>query len=155
MTADRRDQETGGLKMIVNSTNKIISEGSAAAGAQDSRSKRHDAEAPSRGARTRRDVEILRGRILSVVCSGAWADDCLYRGAEYAPDFRCACARCRADFPDRLHPRQARQSALSGDCQVECEEDPELAEDLAKLRSDHVRVGSVFIVRGGKFEADA
>jgi hypothetical protein len=98
-------------------------------------------------AQLRERVEQIRQQVFRTVCSATWADDCLYRGARYAPDFRCRCALCREKFPDRLHPREARQSDFSGDCQMESEHDPELAEDLDRLRNDRDRVGSVFIVR--------
>jgi len=96
----------------------------------------------------RRQIEQVRQKLDRLVCSSVWAEDCLYRGAQYAPDFRCSCAVCRCEFPQRRYPRQARQSDISVDCQVEAEEDPELAEDLARLRNDRERLGSVFIARG-------
>jgi hypothetical protein len=95
----------------------------------------------------RQHVEEIRQQVYRTVCSATWADDCLYRGAQYVPDFRCHCAVCREKFPDRLYPREARQSDYSGDCQTEVEHDPEFAEELDRLRNDRERVGSVFIVR--------
>lgn len=98
-------------------------------------------------------VEQVRQQVYRTVCSATWAEDCLYRGVAYAPDFRCHCNVCREKFPDRLYPREARQSDYSGDCQLETENDPELAEDLERLRNDRERVGSVFIVRGSEERA--
>ncbi|MGA3066075.1 MAG: hypothetical protein ABSF29_04425 [Tepidisphaeraceae bacterium] len=97
----------------------------------------------------RRQIERIREKIFLVACSAAWAEDCLYRGVEYVPNFRCHCALCRSKYPHRLYPGQARESRVSADCQVEVEEDPELAEDLAALRNERVRVGSVFIAGVG------
>jgi len=96
----------------------------------------------------RHQIEQVRQKLDRLVCSSVWAEDCLYRGAEYVPDFRCSCALCRSEFPQRRYPRQARQSDISVECQVETDEDPELAEDLARLRNDRVRLGSVFIATG-------
>jgi len=96
----------------------------------------------------RERVEQIRQQVYRTACSATWAEDCLYRGAEYSPDFRCNCSVCRERFPERLYPREARQSDFSGDCQMEAENDPELAEELERLRNDRERVGSVFIVRG-------
>ena len=67
------------------------------------------------------------------------------RGADYAPDFRCDCPVCREFFPKRRHPRAARESRYSPDCQIETEEDPEFAEEFARLRNDRPRFGSVLI----------
>ncbi len=86
----------------------------------------------------------FRQEIEELACSATWADDCLFRGARYAPDFRCACANCRKFFPTRLHPRPFRESKYSTDCQVETDEDPEFAEEFARLRNDRPRFGSVF-----------
>ena len=66
-----------------------------------------DAELMVRIGQMRRDIEEL-------VCSAAWAEDCLYRGADYPPDFQCECAICRAFFPNRRYPRPVRESIL--DC---------------------------------------
>jgi hypothetical protein len=96
----------------------------------------------------RQHIEQVRHQVYRTACSATWAEDCFYRGAQYLPDFRCNCALCRDKFPDRLYPREARQSDYSADCQMETENDPELAEDLDRLRNDRERVGSVFIVRG-------
>jgi len=89
----------------------------------------------------------IRQEIDATVCSATWAEDCLYRGADYSPDFKCACPVCRNLFPDRLYPRPVRESDYSLDCQVEAGEDPEFAEELARLRNDRARAGSVFIGR--------
>lgn len=92
-------------------------------------------------------VRLLRQfteEIEELACSAAWAEDCIFRGARYAPDFRCACPNCRKFFPNRLHPRSFRESKYSTDCQVESDEDPEFAEEFARLRNDRPRFGSVF-----------
>ena len=96
-----------------------------------------------------RQLSQIRREIEELVCTSTWAEDCLFRGAEYAPDFRCACPVCRSLFPNRRHPRAVRESAYSLDCQVETDEDPEFAEELARLRNDRPRFGSVFIGRSG------
>jgi hypothetical protein len=93
-------------------------------------------------------IQQVRQQVYRTACSATWAEDCLYRGAQYSPDFRCQCTLCRERFPERLYPREARQSDYSADCQLEAENDPELAEDLDRLRNDRERMGSVFIVRG-------
>jgi hypothetical protein len=98
-----------------------------------------------RGEMLRRQVAHIREKIVRLACSAAWAEDCLYRGTDYAPDFRCRCGLCEVKYPERRYPRQARESNFSVDCQVEADEDPELAEDLARLRNDRLRVGSVFL----------
>lgn len=86
----------------------------------------------------------FRDEVTQTVCSSAWLEDCLYRGAVYQPDFQCACALCRRFFPHRRHPRQARQSLISADCQAMHEDlDPEIAEEQARLRNDQQRIGSV------------
>ena len=95
----------------------------------------------------RQRIEQIRQQVSRMVCSATWAEDCLYRGAQYVPNFRCHCALCREKFPERRYPREARQSDYSGDCQLEVEHDPEFAEELERLRNDRERVGSVFIVR--------
>jgi hypothetical protein len=94
-----------------------------------------------------RRVRQLRREIEELACSATWAEDCLYRGADYPPDFECSCPACKSRFPNRRHPRPVRESSYSLDCQVESDEDPELAEDLARLRNDRVRIGSVFVRR--------
>jgi hypothetical protein len=91
----------------------------------------------------------IRREIEELVCSAAWAEDCLYRGADYPPDFQCSCAICRTFYPNRRYPRPVRESKYSLDCQVEADEDPEFAEEFARLRSDRPRVGSVFFRRLG------
>jgi len=91
-------------------------------------------------------ANLLRTEVAQTVCSAAWLEDCLYRGIVYRPDFQCACALCRGQFPNRRHPRSARQSLLSSDCQDMQEDlDPELAEELARLRNDRQRIGSVCV----------
>jgi hypothetical protein len=124
-------------EMVVNNPNIVID-----APGQDPRaaSPGSAADAPllRRLRQARREIEAL-------ACSAVWAEDCLYRGADYLPDFQCDCPACRARFPDRRYPRAVRESRYSIDCQVETDEDPEFAEDLALLRNDRARVGSVFI----------
>ena len=94
-----------------------------------------------------RRLREVRHEIEELTCSATWAEDCLYRGADYVPDFECSCPVCRTVFPHRRHPRDGRESKFSIDCQVETHEDPELAEDLARLRNDRPRIGSVFVGR--------
>ena len=96
---------------------------------------------------TLRQVRRLRHEIDQLACSATWAEDCLYRGADYPPDFKCNCPVCRELFPHRLHPRPIRQSRYSLDCQVEATEDPEFADDFRRLRNDRPRYGSVFLAR--------
>jgi hypothetical protein len=91
-----------------------------------------------------------RRTVTATACSSAWAEDCLYRGALYVPDFQCQCRICREKFPQRLYPHSSRQSNISTDCQVEAMEDPEFAEDFARLRNDRARVGSVFFESQGR-----
>jgi hypothetical protein len=43
-----------------------------------------------------------------------------------------------------LHPRSSRESEIAADCQVEGDEDPEFAEEFARLRNDRAKIGSVF-----------
>jgi hypothetical protein len=102
-----------------------------------------------------REVQLIRRQIDEVACSSTWAEDCLYRGVGYAPDFRCKCEACREFFPNRLHPRPVRESDYSADCQIESNEDPEFAEELAKLRNDRPRSGSIFFSRDTKSASHA
>jgi len=97
--------------------------------------------------RLRALAEKFRRHVESIVCSSVWAEDCLFRGANYEPDFRCSCNLCQARFPKRLHPRPVRESAISLDCQAEIEADPDLAEDLRRLRNERERIGSAFVAR--------
>jgi hypothetical protein len=92
-----------------------------------------------------RQLREARRQIEEVACTSTWVEDCLYRGAAYAPDFQCACPVCRTLFRDRRHPRPVRESKYSLDCQVEADEDPEFAEELAILRNDRARCGSAFL----------
>jgi hypothetical protein len=92
-----------------------------------------------------RQVRHIRHQIEETACSSTWAEDWLYRGAAYAPDFQCKCLACRTLFPNRRHPRPVRESDYAADCQIETYEDPEFAEELAKLRNDRQRYGSIFI----------
>lgn len=94
---------------------------------------------------TQRDAVLqLRAEVAQTVCSSSWMEDCLYRGVVYLPDFQCSCALCREHFPHRRHPRQAIQSLISADCQAMHEDlDPDIAEELARLRNDRQRIGSV------------
>jgi hypothetical protein len=94
-----------------------------------------------------RQVRQIRREIEETVCSATWAEDCLYRGADYSPDFRCSCPVCRNLFPNRRHPRPVRESQYSLDCQIEVDEDPEFSEEFIRLRNDRPRFGSVFIGR--------
>jgi hypothetical protein len=94
-----------------------------------------------------RNLRQIRKEIDDLVCSSTWAEDCLYRGADYPPDFKCACSTCRKLFPERRHPRPVQESEYSLDCQLEAEEDPEFAEEFSRLRNDRQRLGSVVIGR--------
>jgi hypothetical protein len=94
-----------------------------------------------------RRIKRARERLEEIACSSTWAEDCLFRGADYVPDFQCKCPLCTAIFRQRLYPRSVRESDYALDCQVECDEDPELAEDLARLRNERLRLGSVFVGR--------
>jgi hypothetical protein len=94
-----------------------------------------------------RQVRQFRQKLDQIVCSATWAEDCLFHGAQYAPDFKCGCSLCRRFFPDRRYPRGARESNYSVDCQIETDEDPEFAEEFARLRNDRPRYGSVFATR--------
>jgi hypothetical protein len=97
-----------------------------------------------------RQLRQIRREIDETVCSATWAEDCLYRGADYSPDFRCSCPVCRNLFPNRRHPRPVRESQYSLDCQIEADEDPEFAEEFTRLRNDRLRFGSVFIGRSSR-----
>jgi hypothetical protein len=106
----------------------------------------HDGEPrPEADASLLRQVGHIRRQIEETACSSTWAEDWLYRGADYSPDFQCKCIACRTLFPERLHPRSVRESDYSADCQIETNEDPEFAEELAKLRNDRPRYGSIFV----------
>jgi hypothetical protein len=117
---------------------------SALAGAKHRRSDIRESGRPLAETQLVYQLAQVRLQIEQLVCSSTWGDDCLYRGAEYAPDFRCSCPVCRELFPHRRHPRSARESKYSLDCQIESDEDPELAADFALLRNDRPRIGSVF-----------
>ena len=130
-------------EIAVNNPNILIDAPSSATGGGGQSGRRPDSE-PQMLRRLRNLRREAEGR----VCSSTWLEDCLFRGADYAPDFRCSCPVCRKLFPNRLHPRPVRESAYSMDCQVETNEDPELVEDLALLRNDRPRYGSVFLSLG-------
>jgi hypothetical protein len=136
-------------KPAINNANIIIEEHPLTPETRTARRKRLRAQAAEQSEAQnellRRQIDQIREKIFSIACSSAWAEDCLYRGIEYAPNFRCRCLLCEAKFPDRLYPRQARESNISIDCQAEGDDDPELAEELARLRNERARVGSVFI----------
>jgi hypothetical protein len=97
-----------------------------------------------------RQLRQIRREIDERVCSATWAEDCLYRGADYLPDFECSCPVCRNLFPNRRHPRPVWESEYSLDCQIEADEDPEFAEEFVRLRNDRPRFGSVFIGRSSR-----
>jgi hypothetical protein len=138
-------------QIVVNNTNIIVESYPMKSESRADRQRRlrtlHSDESPARRSQEllRRQIDEARSRIGRVACTSTWAEDCLYRGASYAPDFRCQCATCRGEFPERLHPRQAMESRYSLDCQVETEVDPELAEEVAGLRNDRLRAGSVIV----------
>lgn len=133
-------------EIVVNNPN-IVVDASGNGGVADRPGRRHQNRQPRSEAETAllRQLRHIRRQIEETACSSTWAEDWLYRGAAYAPDFQCACPACRVLFPNRRHPRPVRESNYSLDCQVEAEEDPEFAEDLARLRNDCPRFGSVFI----------
>ena len=124
-------------KVIVNNPNILFESSSGEAGFAGAALDETDLAAVRLLRQFRQEIEEL-------ACSAAWAEDCLFRGARYAPDFRCQCPNCRKFFPNRLHPRPVRESKYSIDCQVETDEDPEFAEEFARLRNDRPRYGSVF-----------
>jgi len=139
-------------EMTVNNPNIVVN--ASIAGGSGCRRPRRGGPGHSRTQMTLlRQLSQIRREIEELVCSSTWAEDCLFRGAEYAPDFQCACPVCRSLFPNRRHPRAVRESAYSLDCQVEGDEDPEFAEELARLRNDRPRFGSVFIGRTGTAQA--
>lgn len=131
-------------EIAVNNPNIVVD---ASGGGAERPGRPHQSRPPRSEAETAllRQLRHIRRQIEETACSSTWAEDWLYRGAAYAPDFQCACPACRALFPNRRHPRPVRESNYSLDCQVETEEDPEFAEELARLRNDRPRVGSVFI----------
>lgn len=129
---------------------------SSPAGAAPHRNAFGPSERSAADAQLMREIAEIRLQIEQLVCSATWGEDCLYRGADYAPDFRCSCPVCRELYPDRRHPRPVLESKYSIDCQIETNEDPEFAEEFAKLRNDRVRVGSVFLrhiftAKGGRW----
>jgi hypothetical protein len=136
-------------ELVVNNPNIVFdaSSGDATAGRQGR--PRHRCPAGSEAETAiLRQLRQIRRQIEDTACSSTWAEDWLYHGAQYAPDFRCACPVCRTLFPSRRHPRPVRESDYSLDCQVETQEDPEFAEELARLRNDRPRFGSVFLGDG-------
>ncbi len=137
-------------ELAVNDVNAIVS--ASGDGAEARLSERPHSWEPRAEADAvlQREVRLIRRQIDEVACSSTWAEDCLYRGVDYAPDFQCKCEACRELFPNRLHPRPVRESDYSADCQIESNEDPEFAEELAKLRNDRARFGSIFISRMAK-----
>ncbi len=135
-------------EVIVNNPN-ILVDGSSGGGAGLRRQRPRDPVHSATQMTLLRQLSQIRREIEGLVCTATWAEDCLFRGAEYAPDFRCACPVCRELFPNRRYPRAVRESAYSLDCQVEADEDPEFAEELARLRNERPRFGSVFLGRGG------
>ena len=132
-------------EIVVNNANAVFdakNDASSRRAGRDVREGRSESEAA-----LLRQLRKVRREIEQIACSSTWAEDCLYRGAAYAPDFRCSCPACRTLFPNRRYPRAVRESSYSTDCQVESDEDPELAEELALLRNERVRIGSVFLRR--------
>ena len=133
-------------ELVVNNPNILVDSSATAARISACELRRQGAHTEQETAALRQ-LRQIRREIDETVCSATWAEDCLYRGADYSPDFKCACPACRKVFPNRLHPRPVRESEYSLDCQIEAEEDPEFAEEFARLRNDRTRFGSVFIGR--------
>jgi hypothetical protein len=130
-------------KIAVNNPNIII-----VASKKEPRSGEPISESQARRNRKVVAVRLIRRaklRLREMACSSTWAEDCLFRGAQYAPNFKCKCFRCTELFRRRLYPPGVRESDYSLDCQVEADEDPEFAQDFARLRNDWLRAGSVVI----------
>jgi len=130
--------------LVVNNPNIVVDASNGGAAARLARRRSREAR-PEIEAALLRQLRHLRRQIGETACSSTWAEDCFYRGAAYAPDFRCNCPLCRRLFPNRRHPRPVRESNYSVDCQIETNEDPEFGEELARLRNDPNRFGSAFI----------
>jgi hypothetical protein len=134
-------------ELVVNNIN-IVVERRHQRGTRNRGTRNHPAArqaSPPVNAQLLQQVGNAAKQLRAISCSSSWMEDCLYRGKEYAPDFRCHCPRCNSKFPDRLHPQPARQSDYSEDCQVEGDEDAEFAEEFSRLRNARLRVGSAFI----------
>ncbi len=131
--------------LAVNNPNIVIDGSNSGAAAKFGRQRQTREPRPETEAALVRQLRQIRRQIEETACSSTWAEDWLYRGAAYAPDFQCNCPVCRKLFPNRRHPRPVRESNYSIDCQIETNEDPEFAEELARLRNDRARFGSVFI----------
>jgi hypothetical protein len=132
-------------EIVVNNPNIVVDAPSNGDAARFRRRSQNQAPRPQNEMALVRQLRQLRHEIEETACSSTWAEDWLYRGAAYAPDFQCDCPVCRNLFPNRRHPRPVRESRYSLDCQIETDEDPEFAEELARLRNDRPRFGSVFI----------
>ncbi len=132
-------------ELVVNNPNMVIDASDSVENGKFGRRRQSSGPRPENEAALVRQLRGIRRHIEETACSSTWAEDWLYRGATYAPDFKCNCQTCRALFPDRLHPRPVRESNYSLDCQIETNEDPEFAEELARLRNDRPRFGSIFI----------
>jgi hypothetical protein len=131
--------------LVVNNPNILIDAPPVRGNPKLSRASQFHEPRPEKEASLVRELHQMRRHIEETACSSTWAEDWLYRGAHYAPDFQCKCAACRMLFPDRRHPRPVRESDYSLDCQIESNEDPEFAEELARLRNDRPRYGSIFV----------
>jgi hypothetical protein len=135
-------------ELVVNNPNRLVD--SSARGTGGRRPDRAGRAHTEQETAVLRQLSQIRREIDERVCSATWAEDCLYRGVDYLPDFRCSCPVCRNLFPNRRHPRPVRESAYSLDCQIEADEDPEFAEEFIRLRNDRPRFGSVFIGRSSR-----
>ena len=131
-------------ELVVNNPNIVIDASNSGAAAKFGR-RQHREHRPETEVAIVRQLREVRREIEETACSSTWAEDWLYRGATYAPDFQCNCPACRTLFTSRRHPRPVRESNYSVDCQIEANEDPEFAEELARLRNDRPRFGSVFV----------
>ena len=134
-----------GRQLVVRTTNAINRRAAAANREPDSLEVRPLRILRWEDLSTEAKLDYLRMQTTRIACSATWAEDWLYRGASYAPDFVCWCETCREHYPQRLYPRPNRETFISIDCQTEVEEDPELREELAKLRNDRPRLGSLFL----------
>jgi hypothetical protein len=137
-------------ELTVISPNTLFDASGAGAEARFAIRRRSEQSRSGADAEMSNQVLQIRRRIDETACSSTWAEDWLYRGVDYAPDFECKCEVCRTLFPNRLHPRPVRETDYSTDCQDETSEDPEFAEELAKLRNDRPRYGSIFVSGGTK-----
>lgn len=102
-------------------------------------------------AKQKRVANEIKGWAREVCCSESWMDECTHRGTKYLPNFKCHCKLCTERFPRRLHPAEARESMISGDCQIESEVTAKssLQQEIMEMfaeeqdRHGHRRIGCV------------